>query len=168
MPKVNGGFGLTFRYGQWSLKTNFNYRFGFKVVNFARMELEKMSTTYNQCATVNHRWRRNGQGEEYPVLPRAMYGDDVAYNWLGSDRFVENASFVRLQYVQLSYNVPKKFVKKLGLTDLKVYASANNLYCWTKYSGTDPEHSSSSYGFAEDKAKTPRSKSFTASISLAF
>lgn len=168
MPKVNGGFGLTFRYGPWSLKTNFNYRFGFKVVNFARMELEKMSTTYNQCATVNHRWRRNGQGEDYPVLPRAMYGDDAAYNWLGSDRFVENASFVRLQYVQLSYNVPKKFVKKLGLTDLKVYASANNLYCWTKYSGTDPEHSSSSYGFAEDKAKTPRSKSFTASISLAF
>ncbi len=165
MPKVNGGLGLTFKYGPWTLKTNFNYRFGFKVVNMARMELEKMSTTYNQCATVNHRWRKDG--DETPI-PRAMYGDNVAFNWLGSDRYVEDGSFVRLQYVQLSYNVPKNFIKKLGLTDLKVYVSANNLYCWTKYSGTDPEHSSSSYSFASDTAKTPRSKSFTASLSLAF
>lgn len=165
MPKVNGGFGLTFRYGRWTLKTNFNYRFDYKVVNFARMNLENMSSTVNQCATVNYRWRKDG---DPTPIPRALYGSSTAYNWLGSDRYVEDGSFVRLQYVQLSYNFPTKIIKKLGLSDLKMYASANNLYCWTKYSGTDPEHSSSSYSYASDTAKTPRSKSFTASISIGF
>lgn len=170
MPKVNGGFGLTFNYGRWTLKTNFNYRFGFKVVNMARMELEKMATANNQCATVNHRWRKDGDGFDNPVLPRAMYitGSTPSYNWLGSDRFVEDASFVRLQYVQLTYNFPTAMIKKLGLSNLKIYVSANNLYCWTKYSGTDPEHSSSYASFASDTAKTPRSKSFTATLSLGF
>ena len=165
MPKVNGGFGFTFRYDRFTLRTNFNYRFGNKVVNFARMELEKMSTAYNQCATVNYRWRKDG--DDTPI-PRAMYGNEVAFNWMGSDRYVEDGSFVRFQYVQLTYDMPKTMTKKLGLNTFKIYASANNLYCWTKYSGSDPEHSASGWGFAEDKAKTPRAKSFTLGINVGF
>jgi len=165
MPKVNGGFGFNLKYGQFKLTANFNYRFGNKVVNYARMELEKMSTAYNQCASVNYRWRKDG---DVTPIPRAMYGDETAFNWMGSDRYVENGSFVRFQYLQLSYDVPKKALKKIGLNELKVFASANNLYCWTKYSGSDPEHSASGWGFAEDKAKTPRAKSFTLSLNLGF
>lgn len=168
LPKVNGGFGLNLTYGQFKLTANFNYRFGNKVVNTARMELEKMSSTYNQCASVNYRWRKDGDGETETVLPRAIYGDVSAFNWMGSDRYVENGSFVRFQYLQLTYTVPKKLLKKLGLNTLKIYGSANNLYCWTKYSGTDPEHSASGWGFAEDTAKTPRTKSFTLSLNLGF
>ena len=47
LPKVNGGFNFTFRYGNWSLKTRFMYRFGNKVVNLARQNLEMMYNTYN-------------------------------------------------------------------------------------------------------------------------
>jgi len=163
MPKVNGGFGFTFKYDRWTLRTMFNYRFGNKVVNSARMELEKMSTTYNQTATVNYRWRKDG---DVTPIPRALYGDNTAYNWLGSDRYVEDASFVRFNYLQLTYNAPQKKVKQIGLSDFKIYLSVNNLYCWTKYSGADPEHSVSGWRWASDTAKTPRARSFTVGLNL--
>lgn len=165
LPKINGGFGFTFKYDRWTLRTSFNYRFGNKVVNRARMELEKMSTTYNQTSSVNYRWRKDG---DITPIPRAMYGDNSSYNWLGSDRYVEDGSFVRFQYLQLTYSMPPKVAKKMGLDNFKIYASANNLYCWTKYSGSDPEHSASGWGFAEDNAKTPRSKSFTVGLNIGF
>ncbi len=165
LPKVNGGFGLTLKYDRWTLRTSFNFRFGNKVVNSARMNLENMSEAYNQCASVNYRWRKDG---DQTMIPRAMYGSTTAYNWLGSDRYVEDASFVRFQYVQLTYNMPPKLTKKLGLNQFKIYLSANNLYCWTKYSGTDPEHSTEGWSFANDDSKTPRTRSFTVGINVGF
>ena len=165
MPKVNGGFGITMSYGNWTLRTNFNYRFGFKVVNKARMDLQSMSGSYNQTSAVNYRWRKDG---DVTPMPRAMYGSTAAYNYLGSDRYVEDASFVRFQYFQLTYRVPSKLLKPLDLNSLSVYLSGNNLFCWTKYSGTDPEHSVKSYIYAIDESNTPRSKSFTVGLNVSF
>ena len=162
-PKVNGGFNLTFKYGNLTLKGRFMYRFGNKVVNFARMDLEKMYTTYNQSATVNYRWRKDG---DVTPMPRAMY--NVAYNWQGSDRYVEDGSFVRFQNLQIAYKLPKKWVKGMGLNQVDLYFSMDNLYCWTKYSGTDPEVSAKGWGVASDNSQTPRSKQFTASINIGF
>lgn len=163
LPKVSGGFNFTFRYGNFSVKTRFMYRFGNKVVNLARMNLENMYTTNNQSATVNYRWRQDG---DVTPMPRAMY--NVGYNWQGSDRYVEDGSFVRFQNLQVSYNFPKNMIKKWGLNNLQIYASMNNLYCWTKYSGVDPEVSVGGWGVATDKSQTPRSKSFTATLSVGF
>ncbi|MBQ1581785.1 MAG: TonB-dependent receptor, partial [Prevotella sp.] len=67
-PKVQGGFNFTFRYGKWSLKTRFAYRFGNKVINLARLNLQEMFNTYNQCSTVNYRWRKDG---DITPMPRA-------------------------------------------------------------------------------------------------
>ena len=155
-PKFSGGFGFTFRYGNWSLRTNFVYRTGFKVVNFARMGVEKMYDTTNQSTAVNWRWRKNGDVTE---IPRALY--NYGYNWLGSDRYVEDASFLRFSYVSLSYDVPKKFLKNLGLNTLRFDLSGQNIFVWSKYSGTDPEHANNGWNFASDSSQTPRSKSFT-------
>ena len=163
LPKVNGGFNFTFRYGNWSIKTRFMYRFGNKVVNLARQNLEKMYDTYNQCATVNYRWRKDG---DVTPIPRAMY--NASYNFQPSDRFVEDGGFVRFQNLQISYNFDKKTLKKLGLNQLQLYASLNNLYVWTKYSGVDPEISPQGYGVAADAAQTPRSKQFTLSVNVGF
>ena len=163
LPKVNGGFNLTLRYGQFSVKARFMYRFGNKVVNTARMNLEKMIGTDNQCATVNYRWRKEG---DVTPIPRALY--DQGYNFQASDRYVEDGGFVRFQNLQVSYNFPKKLIKKWGLNQLQLYGSMNNLYLWTKYSGVDPEVSPKGYGVAEDTSKTPRSKQFTATISVGF
>ena len=155
-PKFSGGFGFTFRYGNWSLRTNFVYRTGFKVVNFARMGVEKMYDTTNQSTAVNWRWRKNGDITE---IPRALY--NYGYNWLGSDRYVEDASFLRFSYVSLSYDVPKKFLKSVGLNTLRFDLSGQNIFVWSKYSGTDPEHANNGWNFASDSSQTPRSKSFT-------
>ena len=163
LPKIQGGFNFTFKYGNWSIKTRFMYRFGNKVVNVARQNLEKMFDTYNQCASVNYRWRKDG---DVTPIPRAMY--NTSYNFQPSDRFVEDGGFVRFQNLQIAYNFPKKMIKDWGLNQLQAYASLNNLWVWTKYSGVDPEISPQGYGVAADASQTPRSKQFTVTLNVGF
>ena len=163
-PKVSGGFGFNFFWGSnWSLKTSFSYRAGVKVVNSAKMGLEQMFNAYNQSSAVNWRWRKNG---DVTNIPRAMF--DTGYNFLGSDRYVEDASFVRMSYIQLVYNFDKKLLKALGMRRLQLSISGQNLFCWSKYSGTDPEHSAGAWGIAYDNSQTPRSKSVTMNINVGF
>ena len=162
-PKLSGGFGLSFYYDNWTLKTSFTYRSGIKIVNSARMSLEEMFNAYNQSTAVNWRWRKNG---DVTTIPRAMY--NTGYNWLGSDRYVEDASFIRLSYVQLSYRLKKKALDAIGLRSLSMSLSAQNLLALTKYSGTDPEHSAGAWGIAYDWSQTPRSKSVTLNINIGF
>jgi TonB-linked SusC/RagA family outer membrane protein len=163
LPKMQGGFSLTLQYGQWKMIARFNYRWGNKIFNTARMNLESMYGTGNQCSSVNWRWRKDG---DVTPIPRAMF--NTAYNYQASSRFVEDGSFLRFQNLQISYSFPKKLIKNWGLSTLAAYFTMNNLFCWTKYSGIDPEISASTYAPAIDSANTPRSKSFTASINIGF
>ena len=162
-PKMSGGFGLNFFYDKWTLKTSFTYRSGVKIVNQAKMGLEEMFNAYNQSSAVNWRWRKNGDVTD---IPRAMY--NTGYNWLGSDRYVEDASFIRMSYVQLGYRFDQKLVKKIGLRNLSINLSAQNLLVFTKYSGTEPERSPGAWGIAYDNQQTPRSKSVTMNINIGF
>ena len=162
-PSAQGGFGLTFRYKRWSLKTDFTYRLNYDVVNRARMDFESMSNFNNQSYAVNWRWRKEGDITE---IPRAVYNG--AYNTLGSDRFVEDASYVRLSYVQSSYSFDPGMLKKVGIKQLNMYASIDNAYFWTRYTGLDPEIPYGGDGYAVDNSKTPRSRSYTLSLSLGF
>ena len=163
LPKVNGGFNLTLHYGSWKLSARFMYRFGNKVINLARMNLESMYGTSNQSATVNYRWRKDG---DVTPMPRAMY--NAGWNFQSSDRYVEDGGFVRFQNLQIAYTFDRKMVKKWGLSNLQAYASINNLYVWTRYSGTDPEVSAKGYYPAFDTARTPRSKQFTLTLNVGF
>ena len=165
-PKVNGGFGFDFTYGQWSLKLSFNYRAGNKIVNMTRLNNEAMRTNYNQSAAVAWRWRKNGDITEIPRAMNASIG--TSYNALASDRYVESGDYLRLQYMQIGYNVPTNLVKKWGMQSIRITASANNLFCLTKYTGVDPEVSYGAWGVCYDNSKTPRSKSFTVSVNLGF
>ena len=165
-PKVNGGFGIDLTYGNWQLKTNFNFRIGNKILNLARMYAEDMRTNRNQSASVNHRWRKNGQVTQIPRAMNASIG--VSYNALISDRYVEPGDFLRFQYFQLSYSVPAKQLKKYGLSSLRFAFSGNNLLFWTKYSGVDPEHSAYGFSPCTDSSQTPRSRSFTFSLNFGF
>lgn len=174
LPKMQGGFSLTFQYSNWKLIARFNYRWGNKIINAGRMSLESMYGTENQCASVVNRWRQNDgsngydpeTGQQIAVLPRACYG--AGYNYQMSSRFVEDGSYLRFQNLQLSYSFPKKMVKKWGLGNLSAYVTMNNLFCWTKYSGIDPEISAGTFTPAIDSQKTPRSRSVTASVTVGF
>ena len=165
LPKLTGGFGFTFNYGRWRLNTQFNYRVGNKILNLARLDAQSMVSNNNQSQAVNYRWRKEG---DVTTVPRAMYGSSSNYNTLISDRFVENGSFVRMNYLQLSYSIPEKKLKSIGLHGLRFYLSANNLFCLTEYTGVDPEISYGSYGAAIDRAQTPRAKSYTFGITVDF
>ena len=125
-----------------------------------------MSTNNNQSKAVNYRWRKEG---DVTTIPRAMYGSSTNYNTLVSDRFVEDGSFLRLNYLQLSYSFDPKTIKKaIGINRLSLYASANNLFILTRYKGVDPEVSYGGYGAAVDGGQTPRSKSYTLGITVDF
>ena len=163
LPKFTGGFGFKLNFGRLTWNNQFNFRYGNKIINQARMRAENMYSNNNQSRAVNWRWRVEGDITE---IPRALY--QYGYNWLGSDRFVEDGSFIRLNYSQLSYSLEPKIIKRWGLSQLSFYISANNLFCLTKYSGADPEVGYGSMGIVYDGAKTPRSKSFTAGITIQF
>ena len=163
LPKFTGGFGFKLHYGRLTLNSQFNFRYGNKIINNARMQAENMYSNNNQSRAVLWRWRVEGDIAE---IPRALY--NYGYNWLGSDRFVEDGSFIRLNYLQLSYALGQKTLKKLGIQQLNFSISANNLFCLTKYSGADPEINYGGFGVATDYAQTPRAKSFTAGLTLSF
>ena len=165
-PKMNGGFGFNFNYGQWTLKLSFNYRLGNKIANLARLNNEAMRTNINQSRAVAWRWRKNGDITEIPRAMNANIG--ASYNSLASDRFVEKGDYLRLQYMQLGYSLPNKVCKDLGFQSLRITASANNLFVLTKYTGIDPEVSYGAWGVCIDNSKTPRAKSFTVSVNLGF
>jgi TonB-linked SusC/RagA family outer membrane protein len=168
-PKFSGGFGINFRYENFSLRSLFTYRYGNKIINYARMTAENMYSNDNQTVTTNWRWRKEG---DITMVPRAVY--QQGYNWLPSDRYVEDGSFLRLKYIQLSYSVPTKMIKKLKLNQVNLYCNLNNLFTLTNYSGVDPEISVGGFatgqipGVAKDVSKTPRSKDWNLGITVGF
>ncbi len=163
-PKFFGGGGFQVRWRQLTLTTFFYGRYGQKVINGARISLENMRGVANQSTAVLHRWRTEGDQTD---IPRALYG--MGYNYLGSDRFVEDASFIRLKTLSLSYNVPKELLKKVGITRLNIFATAYDLFTWTSYKGQDPEvKMPSATSLVRDNATTPVSKRFAFGINLDF
>ena len=162
-PKINGGFGSTIRYKNFGCTAFFNFRYGNKIVNAARMYAENMYSLSNQSVAVNWRWRKDGDVTD---MPRALY--NYGYNWLGSDRYVEDGSFLRLKYLTFNYSVPKAKLKKYNLEQVSLYLTINNLFVLTKYTGVDPEVGYGSLGVSQDNSRTPRSKDCTLGLSVSF
>lgn len=168
-PKLNGGFGTTFRYKKLTVNAFFNFRYGNKILNKARMSAENMYTNDNQSRSVNWRWRRDGDLTE---IPRALY--DYGYNWLGSDRFVEDGSFLRFKSLIFNYDFEKSVISKYSLNQLSVSLTLNNLFTFTKYTGVDPEISPNMnpshglIGISEDNSRTPRAQYFTLGFTVGF
>jgi TonB-linked SusC/RagA family outer membrane protein len=165
-PKLAGGFGPNISFNnQWKINLFFTYRLNYDIVNGTDMKTTNMYGYNNQSTAVLSRWRNPG---DVTNMPRAVFG--AGYNWLGSDRYVEDASFVRLRSVTLSYNFGKELLKKLNLDDIRVYFTADNLYTFTKYRGQDPEVSmgSGAFGIAIDNAATPPTKRFSFGLTTRF
>ena len=160
-PKFDGGFGATLRWKRLTLNMFFNYRVGGKIINYGRMDAENMYSTNNQSIATNWRWRKDGDMTE---IPRALY--QYGYNYLGSDRFVEDGSFLRFKQLTLSYSFDPKMLKKAHLNTLNLSLTLNNLLTVTKYTGADPEISPNNIGVSEDKNRTPRSRYFTFGLTV--
>ncbi|HBG58648.1 MAG TPA: SusC/RagA family TonB-linked outer membrane protein [Porphyromonadaceae bacterium] len=165
MPVVTAGSGISIRYKQLTLNAFFHGRLGQKIINATRIANESMYNKNNQSKAVLRRWRNEGDDTD---IPRALYNE--GYNFLGSDRFVEDASFVRLKTLSLTYSVPRKFSRGLGFNNMNFFVTGYDLITWTKYTGQDPEVSipSKANRIAQDNANTPASIRLSCGVNLNF
>jgi TonB-linked outer membrane protein, SusC/RagA family len=164
-PLFTGGFGFNLTYQNVGLVATFHARAGQKVINAVRMNNEYMYGTDNQSSAVLRRWRHEGDITE---VPRALYGR--GYNDLGSDRFLEDASFLRMKTVTIKYDLPKKIAQSMHIKRLQVYATGYDLLTFTKYQGQDPEISLSFvnglYPMYIDNASTPKPMRFSVGLNV--
>jgi hypothetical protein len=165
-PKFVGGFGPSVGYKNLKLSTYFNFRYGYEVVNGTKMNTTSMDWFDNQSTAVLRRWRKEGDVTD---IPRGIISG--GYNWLASDRYVENASFLRFRTITLRYTFDEKVTKKLKVRSLSSYVTAENLVTWTNYTGQDPEvttRGADPFRVAIDYSMTPPSKIFTIGIVAGF
>jgi TonB-linked SusC/RagA family outer membrane protein len=166
-PKFTGGFGTSLSYkGVWKFTAFFNYRYKFDLVNGTKINTTNMYGFDNQSTATLRRWRKDGDETD---IPRALYR--AGYNWLGSDRYVEDASFLRFRTATIRYTATKKLVKKLGIKNLSGYLTVENLFTWTNYTGQDPEVSvrgSDPFRVAVDYSYTPPVKTITIGLTASF
>lgn len=129
----------------YSLTNNLSYKgFGLLIylqgtqgndlLNATRIETEGLIDPKNQSLAVLNRWRQVG---DITNIPRASFGNSD--NSRVSTRFIEDASYLRVKAVTLSYSFPSTLLKKLKISGLKLYATGENLLTFTNYSGFDPE-----------------------------
>ncbi len=164
-PRFLGGFGSKSSWKSLTVTLFFHYRLGQDIVNRTKMNNENMYYRNNQSISVLNRWRRQG---DITDIPRALYNQ--GYNWLGSDRFVEDGSFVRFKSASISYNF-KGLATRLKLNEFKMYFLVYNLYTWTPYTGVDPEVpmlSNDPFFIGEDKADTPPPQTYMLSLDIKF
>ena len=165
-PDFYGGFGLNLSYRNITLTSYYNYKIGQDVINETRMYTENMYSMDNQSTAVLRRWRKNGDVTD---IPRALYVQ--GYNWLGSDRFVEDASFLRMRTLTLAYQTASPALKTRGISTIKCYVTGYNLFTFTHYTGQDPEvgfNGTDPFALGIDRSKTPPPVSFTLGINIIF
>ena len=167
-PDYFGGFGTTAVWKQFRASVQFHYRTGFQIVNEVAMDTEGMLDRNNQSKAVLKRWRIQGQDEE-GMIPRA-YMDHPANN-LGSDRYVEDGNFLRLNNMTFSYALPRETCARIGFKSLDFAITMRKILTITNYTGQDPEVPQTGddpFWFGTDNARTPIPKSYVFSISAGF
>ena len=134
-PDLYGNIFSKLSWKNFSLDVNFNYSLGNDAFNYMRSQLEGGSRFLNQTLALTQRWQMEGQETS---VPKIDFQDSMG-NSRFSDRWIEDASYLRLKTVTLSYRLP---LNMQFLQGLEFWVQGNNLYTWTKYLGSDPEFSS--------------------------
>ena len=166
-PDFHGGFGASLiLFKNITMNASFHYKVGHDIVNQTKMDLENMHSKSNQAVSVNRRWREQGDVTD---MPRALY--NLGYNYLGSSRFVEDASFLKLRFVSVAYRLPEKWLSKIFIDDLNVFFTMYNLMTWTNYTGQNPEVSVATKDIryiGKDDSKTPPSRDISFGVNVKF
>jgi len=164
-PDYTGGFTNNISYKGFDLNIFFQFSYGADILNANKLVFEGNSgrAMQNQFATVLNRWSPTNQNNQMYIARGA--GDKVY-----SSRVIEDGSFLRLKTIQLGYNVTASVLKRLSINSVRLYASAQNIITWTKYTGFDPEvsayNSALTPGF--DYSVYPRAKTFTLGLNINF
>ena len=136
VPVYSGGFGFDFNYKGFFASTLFTY--AFDVVRFD-FDLDSLYDVGNigqfvVGSDMLNAWTPTNTNTNVPSLSATNLGAGDL-----SDRFLRDASFVRLRNIQIGYNVPKKYLGNSFITDLSFTLQGENLYNFTKWQGFDPE-----------------------------
>lgn len=134
-PDFTFGFTNTFNYKSLDLSIFLQGSYGNDILNYTRRTSESLNNVYwNQLATVGNRYTEANPGGD---LPR--YNQWHQNNMRVSDRFIEDGSYLRIQNISLGYNLPLSLISKAKFTAVRLYASGQNIYTFTNYTGFDPE-----------------------------
>ncbi|MCP4313042.1 MAG: SusC/RagA family TonB-linked outer membrane protein [Bacteroidetes bacterium] len=167
-PNFMGGFGGSFRWRQFFVSAQFHFRMGYQIVNMVALQTEGMRDKNNQSKAVRYRWSYQGQ-DDPGMLPRAYMYHPA--NNLGSDRYVEDGDFLRLNNISIQYSLRKELCRRIGVKGIDIGLTMRKLLTITNYSGQDPEvpqTGNDPFWFGMDQARTPPPKAYTLSLSLAF
>lgn len=137
IPGYYYGFNLGTNYKGIDLSVFFQGVGDVQKYNGVRSGMENMSGLANQWATTLNRWTTDNHSTS---MPRAVY-NDPANTLRYSDRFVENAGYLRLKNLQIGYTLPKSLMNQLRfIQNVRIYAAGINVFTITKYTGLDPEN----------------------------
>lgn len=184
-PDITFGFTNVFKFKEWELTIGLTGQIGGDIINWARYKTEGLCSIWdNQAASVLDRVRigkidPNGPDDISNLqvvgggkngIPRFSSLDGNQNNRM-SDRWIEDGTYLRIQNIALSYNLPQRWAKKVYLQQAKIYFNVQNVYTFTKYSGYDPEigaYNQSSLLQNIDRGRYPTPRTFTLGLNLAF
>ena len=140
VPDLYGGFGTSIEFYGVDFGVNFTYQIGGLTYD-GQYASQMSSPTSGSTGTNIHRdiytaWSQKGEENN---VPRWQYNDQ--YSASSSDRFLTSASYLNIQNAQLGYTIPAKLTKKFGVSMLRVYVAADNIWYWSKRQGLDPRQS---------------------------
>ncbi|QJD96522.1 SusC/RagA family TonB-linked outer membrane protein [Mucilaginibacter robiniae] len=171
VPKETGGFSNSFHYKNFDLNVLFTYQLGFYVYYGTQSTLTDQRFWNNSTVILDH-WTTPGQIARYPQV---VFGDNVSNGTsFPTDFNTYRGDFLKFKTVNLGYTLPKSLLGRTGLSSLRVYVTAQNLFIITKYPGPDPEVSSNGDSIngnstsGVDRNTSPNSRSFTAGFSIKF
>ena len=159
IPELLLGLNFTARYANFDLSLDFQGQFGNEIYNVKEMIRPDQ---YNYEAHVLDRWTGEGTSN---TEPRVTAG---GYNYLQSDHYVQDASFVRLRNLTVGYSLPAKMVAKMHLKTVRVYVSGTNIFTLTKYTGYTPEVLGGPISSGLDYGGYPLTSIYSAGLKLSF
>ena len=140
LPDLYGGFSTSLEVYGVDLSVNFVYQLGGKVYDgdyagsMASPSAQSVGRSIHK--DMYKAWTPENNTSEYP---RFVYGDQ--YTSASSDRFLTSASYLSLQNVNLGYTFPSKWMSKIGVSRLRLYVAAENIWYWSARKGLDPRQS---------------------------
>ena len=163
-PDFYGGMTNSFQFYGVDFSFMFQFSLGNEVYNATRMFItQSRNERVNQVVEIADRWTPTNASTKVPAatgyIPYDIYS-----------RFIEDGSFLRLKNITLGYTLPENLTRRFYVNKLRLYVTAQNLFCLTNYSGYDPEvnilNSPLMPGF--DWGAYPKSKVFTFGVELQF
>lgn len=167
-PNFTWGFNNSFSYKNLSLSFFIQGTQGNKMANLNNFDLLNFNGQNNVLRDAGlNRWTSDNPGNKYPRALSAGSLDQSIF----SSAIVEDASYIRLKNITLSYNLPERIVSKIKMSNLRLYVSGSNLWTLTDYSGYDPE--ANTFGQSTtlvglDIGGYPQAKIFQVGLSASF